>query len=63
MKLSLAFGVGMTLVWAVGAVLIGIRPSAWGGGIALSMISGMALGGIVSVALRLIRDRAKPRPK
>jgi hypothetical protein len=63
MKLSLAFGVAMTLVWVVGAVLIGIGPSGWGGGIALSMISGMALGGIISVGVRVIRDRAKPRPK
>jgi hypothetical protein len=63
MGLSLAFGVVMALVWVIGAVLIGIRPSGWGGGIALSMISGMALGGIMSVILRYIRARAKPRSK
>ncbi len=61
MKLSVAFGVTMALVWAVGAVLIGITPGAWGGGIAMSVISGMALGGLISVALKLIRARRKTR--
>jgi len=62
-KLSLAFGVGMALVWVVGAVLIGVRPSGWGGGLSLSMISGMTLGGIISVTIEVIRARAKARPK
>jgi len=58
MRLAVAVGVGMALVWALGAILIGISsPSRWGGGIAVSLICGMALGGFISVAARWIRTR------
>lgn len=53
MKLPLAFGVAMALVWAVGAVLIGNPPHAWGLGSASSYLTGMALGGVISLGLRL----------
>lgn len=55
MKLALALGVAMSVLWAVGAVLIGIKPHSWGGGLALSMLTGMAFGGVISLSTKLLR--------
>lgn len=55
MRLALALGVGLAVLWVVGAVLIGIQPHAWGLGIATSYLTGMALGGVISLSTKLLR--------
>jgi hypothetical protein len=57
MKLALALGVGLALAWVLGAILIGVSPSHWGIGIAMSVIIGMAVGATISVGMKHFRAR------
>jgi hypothetical protein len=57
MKLAVVLGVGLALAWVLGAVLIGVSPSHWGIGIAVSVIIGMAIGAVIFVGRKRFRAR------
>lgn len=53
LKLILGFGAASLAVWVVGAILIGVTPRGWVNGSAGALVTGMGVGGVISLVVSL----------